>query len=129
MRSSSWITIDASSMSWCSNASSVRFSVVTTRSMPPSACVSRPWSSSLYCCRPGIRRSPSGSAEAAAHVVLGLLLARVGEDLLRRVNLDQAPGPARRLDVEERGHVARPRGLLHVVRDDDDRVLALELGD
>ena len=33
------------------------------------------------------------------------------------------------LDAEERGHVRDARGLLHVVRDDHDRVLALELVD
>ena len=33
------------------------------------------------------------------------------------------------LDAEERGHVRDARGLLHVVRDDRDRVLALELVD
>src|SRR3954454_19337201 len=118
-------------MSWCSSASRVRSSVVMTRSIPPSACTSSWWSSSWKCWRPAIGRTLplSDSAEPATDVILGLLLAGVGEDLLRRVDLDQAAGLARPLDVEERGHVARARGLLHVVGHDDDRVLLLELAD
>src|SRR3954469_14503974 len=130
MRSSSWMTIEASSMSWCSSASSVRSNVVTTRSMPPRAWTSSACSSSWNCWRPGIRRRPFPgrvSAETAADVVLGLLLRRVGEDLLRRVDLHETTGLARPLDVEERRQVAGARGLLHIVRHDHDRVLLLEL--
>ena len=56
-------------------------------------------------------------------VALGALVLGVGEDLVRRPVLDQ-------LAVEhERGRVRDPRGLLHVVRDDHDRVALLELVD
>src|SRR3954454_4545667 len=132
MRSSSWTTIEASSMSWCSRASSVRSNVVTTRSMPPRAWTSSAWSSSWKCWRPGIRRRPFPgrvSAETAADIVLGLLLRRVGEDLLRRVDLHEAAGLAGPLDVEERRQVAGARGLLHIVRHDHDRVLLFQLED
>src|SRR3954454_5240502 len=123
------MTIEASSMSWCSNASSVRSKVVMTRSSPPRAWTSSAWSSSRNCWRPGIRPVPSMSTEPAADVVLGLLLARVGEDLLGRVDLHQTPRLPRGLDIEKRGQVAGAARLLHVVGHDHDRVLLLELTD
>src|SRR5204863_6370517 len=46
-----------------------------------------------------------------------------GEDLRRVAELDE---PA---EIEEAGEVGGARGLLHVVRNDDDRVAALELDD
>ena len=52
----------------------------------------------------------------------------MGEDLPGIVELNELPGLARGLEVEEAGLLGNPRGLLHVVRDDDDRVLVLELG-
>src|SRR5664279_5860332 len=60
-----------------------------------------------------------GSAEAARDVVLGEALVRVREDLHRVADLDEVAGPilAHR---EERGAVAHPRGLLHIVGHDDD---------
>src|SRR4051812_12156215 len=128
MRSSSWMTIDASSMSWCSRASSVRSNVLTTRSMPPSACTSRSRSSSWKCCRPPVRTTAS-LPESAADVVLSLLLAGIGKDLLSGIDLDEVPGLARALDIEECRDVARAAGLLHVVGHDHDRVLLLELAD
>src|SRR5215217_3893234 len=64
-----------------------------------------------------------GSAEAARNVVFGLALLRAGEDALGGVEFDQLA------HVEERGVVGDARGLLHVVRDDDDGVAVLELVD
>src|SRR3954447_1865879 len=128
MRSSSKMTIDASSMSWCSRASSVRSSVLTTRSRPPSACTSRSRSSSWKCSRPPMGTTRS-LPESATDVVLGHLLTGIGEDLLGGVDLDQVPRPTGALDIEERRHVARTAGLLHVVGHDHDGVLLLELAD
>src|SRR6478735_8854598 len=119
MRSSSATTSCANSTSWCSTAYRVRVSAVLTRSSPPSALASRLASSSRYSAR-----ATSGIVypltEPAADVVLGLLLARFGEDLLGRTDLDQVPRLAGALDVEEGGDVAGPRRLLHVVSDDGD---------
>src|SRR3954462_11292578 len=67
--------------------------------------------------------------ETTADVVLGLLVVGIREDLLGLAYLDQATGLAGALDVEERGEVAGAAGLLHVVGDDDDRVVLLELED
>src|SRR5690349_1629578 len=114
------MTIDASSMSWCSSASSVRSSVRTTRSRPPSACTSRSRNSSWKCCRPPVGTNGS-LPESSADVVLSLLLAGVREDLLSRVDLHQVTGLARALDVEEGRHVAGAARLLHVVGHDHDR--------
>src|SRR6185295_9666235 len=138
MRSSSLTTIDASSMSWCSSASRVRSSVVTTRSSAPRAWLSSCFSSSWKWTRIGsakifpslqsrLRQLVSDLAEAAADVILGLLLARVREDLLRRVDFHEVPGLSAALDVKEAGHVAGSCSLLHVVGDHHDRVLGLEL--
>src|SRR4051794_24451195 len=131
MRSSSAITTWASSTSWCSTASIVRPRAMLTRSRPPRALASSVASSSRYPARAisGIVRPLPVSAEPAADVVLGLLLGRVGEDLVGRADLDQVPRLARRVKVEEGGDVAGPRRLLHVVSDDDDRVAVLQLGD
>ena len=68
--------------------------------------------------------------EASGDVVLSPLVAGLSEDLLGRVVLDEDPRPLAllaALDAEERGHVGDSRRLLHVVRDDDDRVLLLQL--
>src|SRR4029450_7069916 len=67
------------------------------------------------------------SSEPTGHVVLAALVARLREDLRPLVVLDEdasavAVGPD--LHREERGHVGDARGLLHVVRDDHDRVVA-----
>src|SRR4051794_33320767 len=119
MRSSSAMTNDASSTSWCSSASSVRSICETTRSMPPRVASSRAASSAWKVGRPSDIRS----AELPGDVVLGTGVVRLGEDLLGHVVLDQ-------LAVEhERRGVGHARRLLHVVRDDDDRVALLELGD
>src|SRR5512139_2837735 len=63
------------------------------------------------------------SAEAAGDVVLGFLAARLEEDRVGLVELDQLA------EVHVRSVVRHPRRLLHVVRDDQDRHLLLELPD
>src|SRR3954470_23782268 len=107
-------------MSRCSSASITRSSCSTTRSRPPSAATSRRWSSSWKCCRvKGMARLP----ELARDVLLGAGVARIAEDLPRRRVLDELA------EQHERRRVRHARGLLHVVRDDDDRVALLELLD
>src|SRR5918994_5545355 len=88
--------------------STVISSPVVACSMPPS------WSPQV------------ASAEAAGDVVLGQLVRRAGEELLGRRDLDEVAG-AVLAHGEERGVVARACRLLHVVGDDDDRVVLLEL--
>src|SRR5919201_781848 len=68
-------------------------------------------------------------AKAPCDVVLRPLVGRSREDLRGLVVLDQHAGPATvgLLQAEERRAVGDARRLLHVVRDDDDRVVALEL--
>src|SRR3954452_13706726 len=112
------MTIDASSTSVCSSASRKRSSCSTTRSRPPRAATSSPRSSFWKCWRV----SPT-SAELARDVVLRARIGGRGEDLVRGVVLDEL---ARE---HERRRVRHARGLLHIVRDDDDRVALLELGD
>src|SRR4051812_34162672 len=109
-------------MSWCSSASSVRSSVVTTRSIAPSAWSSSRWSSSWKCARP-VPAMAAPLAELPGDVLLRAGVGRVGEDRARLGELDEL---ARE---HERGLVGHARGLLHVVRDDDDRVVLLELVD
>src|SRR5690606_11068562 len=67
------------------------------------------------------------SAEAARDVVLRRLLRRGREDLRGLVDLDEFARLAHTLQVEEPGGVADARRLLHVVGDDDDRVVRLQL--
>src|SRR3954453_20524913 len=57
------------------------------------------------------------SAEPAGDVVLGASIARRREDLVGLVELDQFA------EIHERGLVRDPRGLLHVVGDDRDRIV------
>src|SRR5436305_810692 len=63
------------------------------------------------------------STEAPGNVVLGLLHLRAGVQHVRRARLDQ---PALE---EERCQVGNARCLLHVVRHDDDGIVALQLED
>src|SRR5215472_476021 len=77
------------------------------------------------------RPGPSlGSADPAGDVGLGAAVPRVVEDLLGPAVLDEDAGAGVALLVaehgEEGGAVADPGGLLHVVRDDDDRVFRLD---
>src|SRR5687768_9005069 len=71
------------------------------------------------------------SAESTGDIRLRALVARIGEDLLGGVVLDE-PARAtvalgRHLGREERGAVADAGRLLHVVGHDDDRVPVLDL--
>src|SRR5262249_34293453 len=74
-------------------------------------------------------RSRITSAEVAGDVFLGQSLARLSEDLLRLSHLDEVAGATAFGDVhrEERSGVGHALRLLHVVRDDGDRVVPLEL--
>src|SRR3954454_1029553 len=75
------------------------------------------------------RRGRAGSAEASGDVGLGGLLLGVAEDLAGGVHLDEPTGFAGAGEVEEGGVLGDTRGLLHVVGDDHDRVLAAQLVD
>src|SRR5262245_21678442 len=66
---------------------------------------------------------PCDLAEAAGDVVLRAAIARSGEHLARGVELDQLA------EIHEGGEVGDARRLLHVVGDDHDRVVLLELVD
>src|SRR4051812_9107870 len=119
MRSSSAMTMAASSTSCWSSASSVRSSVTTTMSSAPRHWVSRVLSSSWKCRRAVVTALP----ELARDVALRALVVGIREDRLGRADLHQ-------LAVEhERGRVRHAGGLLHVVGDDDDRHPLLELLD
>src|SRR4051812_29523959 len=63
------------------------------------------------------------SAVAAGDVVAGALDPGVGEDLRRLPELDESA------EVEEGGLLRDPRGLLHVMGDDDDGVSPVKLVD
>src|SRR5215471_19605338 len=77
------------------------------------------------------QRPGAGSTHAAGDVSLGALVGRVLEDLLGAAVLNEHARAGVVLTVgehgEEGGAVTDPRGLLHVVRDDEDRVPRLEL--
>src|SRR3984893_13997347 len=72
---------------------------------------------------------PARLAKPPGNVVLGGLLRRVGEHLLRVVDLDQLPRFAGRLEIEECGLVADAGGLLHVMSHDHDGEVELQFGD
>src|SRR5262249_10307114 len=63
------------------------------------------------------------SAETAGDGLLGLLVGRVRENLLRHAVLDQLA------QIHEGGEIGGTGGLLHVVGDDDDAVVALQFVD
>src|ERR1700761_402947 len=63
------------------------------------------------------------STETAGNIVFGLFLARLGEDLFSTIELDQLT------KVHEGGQIRTACRLLHVMRDDDDRVLVLQFFD
>ncbi|CEE65186.1 hypothetical protein XAC2852_300002 [Xanthomonas citri pv. citri] len=69
----------------------------------------------------GVALARLTSTEAAGDVVLGLLLGRLRKNGFGAVMLDQIA------QVHEGGVVGHARGLLHVVGDDHDGVVALEL--
>src|ERR671914_468826 len=126
IRSSSEMTMLASSTSWCWTVSIARSSALTTMSRPPSACSSSLASSSWK----WLRVVSDTLADLAGDVSLRARVGRVGEDLVGVVELDDAAAPVL-LDVELDGEEGRLVGhagrLLHVVRDDHDRVVALEV--
>src|SRR5215218_8385609 len=117
-------------MSRCSRASMTRSSWPTTMSSPPMTAASRRASSSWKCARWPNRRPP-GSAELAGDVLLGPLIVRRGEDLVGGGVLDELADPLglvrAQVDREERGAVRHAGRLLHVVGDDHDREVLLEL--
>src|ERR687891_2303409 len=126
MRSSSEMTIPASSTSWCWTVSSARSRALTTMSRPPSACSSSFASSSWKC----VRVVSDTLADLAGDVCLRAWIGGVGEDLVGVVELDDATAAVLlvvELDGEEGRRVGHAGGLLHVVSDDHDRVLALEV--
>src|ERR1700730_3884675 len=63
------------------------------------------------------------SAEAARYVILGPAVLGIGEDGLGRGELDEVA------EIHEGGIVRAARSLLHVVGDDDDAVIRLQLAD
>src|SRR5687768_2081364 len=127
MRSSSAITMLASSTSWCCTVSSARSRAVTTISSAPRAMRSSSASSSWKC----VLVVCGELAALAGDVRLRARVARVGEDLLGVVELDDTAGAVLlvrvELDREEGGLVRYARRLLHVVRDDHDRILLLQV--
>src|ERR687896_716426 len=126
MRSSSEMTMPASSTSWCWTVSSARSIAVTTMSRPPSACSSSLASSSWK----WVRVVSDTLADLAGDVCLRARVGRVREDLVGVVELDDAPAAVLlvvQLHGEEGRLVGHARRLLHVVRDDHDRVLALQV--
>src|SRR6266516_1601383 len=120
--SSNAITSSVSSRSRCERAFIAPRSARRT-SEPSSSRLASSWSSSSW----NVMRT--FSAKTARHVVLRPLVGRGGEDPRRLVVLHQHAGAAAFVDLEaeERGAVGDARGLLHVVRDDHDRVVALQL--
>src|SRR5512139_3909331 len=65
----------------------------------------------------------SSLAEAAGDVVLRTPVIRIGENSGRFAEFHELA------EIHERGEIGHPRGLLHVVRHDRDRVVVLELVD
>src|SRR5262245_10413006 len=112
-----------------------RFS--STRTPISSTCMRSCSSSSPYfsrmgsCCSAICRGSSAGSAEAAGDVVLGARVGGIAEDLVGGGVLHEHARAVvafgAHLGGEEGRAIADPRGLLHVVGDDHDRVLRLEL--
>src|SRR5215831_11736404 len=94
-------------------------STIMRSASPPISATSRvsSWrslSNALAVCSEAIIVS---SAKSAGNVVLRAPIARRGKDLAGVVELDQLA------EIHERGLVGDARGLLHVVRDDRDRVV------
>src|SRR6185312_5706876 len=119
MRSSLSTTITASSVSRLTTASIAWSRAVLVSSSVESVSCS---SSSSWTWK-SVRISEVGLPKTTRYVVLGPLVARVREDLVRRSKFDK-------FAVEhECGAVRDPGGLLHVVGDDRDRVARLQLTD
>src|SRR5258707_5538588 len=126
-RASSTITCSAASVSCSRNATSDCASWLSAR--PPISLIvalSRSSSSSKrfsVCSAIFLLHSLAASAEAASDIGLCALVPRRGENRFRRAELDQLA------QVHEGGEVRDARRLLHVVGDDDDRILLFQLVD
>src|SRR6266545_6119396 len=106
------------SASFRSTSACIAWRIWSSTSPPMASSVCFSASSSSWKCRV---MGPSALAEPAGDVVLGLLLARIGEQLARHTELHQ-------LAQEHESRVVRyARRLLHVVGDDDDGVARLQL--
>src|SRR4029077_6831902 len=68
-----------------------------------------------------------GLAEPSGDVRLCPAVLRLVEEVARGRELDQLAIATLRVHEHERGEVGHTRGLLHVVRDDDDRVVVGQL--
>ncbi len=79
--------------------------------------------SRLVCSACAALHHPCHLTRTARDVVLGPRVARLGEEHVRAIELDELA------QVEERRVVGDARRLLHVVGDDDDRVVLVELVD
>ena len=77
----------------------------------------------LFPCPPCRPDAGPSSPEPAAHIILGALVLRAGEDRAGLAELHQFA------QVHEGGVIGHPGRLLHVVGDDDDAVAALQLVD
>src|SRR5207244_639907 len=77
---------------------------------------------------PAMQRASRALPEPAGDVVVRARVAGAREDRVRVVVLDQRAGAdaLEEVEAEERGLVRHARCLLHVVRDDHDRVAVLE---
>src|SRR5690242_7976201 len=133
MSRSSAMTRSASCRLASSSADVARSSASPTRSMrrrtdrPMSS--SSSWNTSRMQLRPSYCPRSNADrrlAKAPGDVVLGALIARVGENLLGIVHLDQLSGLADPGEIEEGSAFRHPGCLLHVVGDDHDRVPLLE---
>src|SRR5438034_10054240 len=148
-----WVamTWKTSSRSW-RNSSLMAWSFMRTRSAAARSNERSAVSASSICdsTRPAIRRSDSLSsssslrnasrvtcatvpvvplAESSGDVVLSSLVLRPLEELDRGSELDQLAVAVRGVHQHERRVVRHPRRLLHVVGDDDDRVVLCETAD
>src|SRR5258708_10997597 len=126
-RASSTITCSAASVSCSRNATSDCASWLSAR--PPISLIvalSRSSSSSKrfsVCSAIVLLHSLAASSEAASDIGLCALVPRRGENRFRRAELDQLA------QIHEGGEVRDARRLLHVVGDDDDRILLFQLVD
>src|SRR5689334_14422551 len=121
-RPSDAITRRASSTSWLASAPTapaICFSTTRPISEILRTRLCSSWSKALTVC--SVMAFPS--TEAAGDVVLRARVARRHEDLAGLIELDQLA------EIHEGGVIGDARRLLHVVGDEHDRVLVLELRD
>src|SRR6266545_3743298 len=117
------ISSSSSTRRWASAFSAPRSTRRT--SAPSSWRLASSWSSSSW----NVTLTFSPLPEAARDVILGALVRRRGEELRGLVVLDEHARAAGvvHLEAEERGPVGHARRLLHVVGNDHDRVVPLEV--